>query len=533
MIDRRAFLKMNTALVAAQALNAAPEWLAPTSPGADAAPSPGATGGKRPLASVQIGPESLLEEGVEACLDFLQEEAAVDSLFCYSQTYHLIQPPAHILATDHPSPRRGRPEGELPWQWMRLPEAAFSDLAVKHANPPGAAYAKEDVFATLAEACSRRGMKLYARFLEASMRRADRIPGYQSVAVVDSAGRPGEGPCWNHPDYREWIRRTVEQMMKAYPLDGLQYGAERVGALSDVLFKGQKATCFCSHCQRRIEGAGINFRRAREGYQLLEGLMERVAAVGAGGAREPDGVGVAVLRVLFRYPEVLPFYAEWLRADNEIQAMVYHTAKAVRPTADVGQHVDHQRSSWDLFYRAIMPYSDLAAHNDFIKPIVYHEILAVRMREWVVDAMQGRVFADLGREQTLGLLYSLLGYDPNAEPSYAELAARGMSAEYVYRETARCVAGVGGRAKVYAGIGLDVPHYVPTGMVTRISKPEEVYAGTIRALDAGADGVMASREYAEMTRASLGAFGRAVREWRPPGGGTGVSGRGVDRGGWD
>ncbi len=511
---------MNTALVAAKAFAASPDWLAPAANVAAGTAAPTEAGGRGPLAAVQIGPESVLEEGVEACLDFLQGEAAVDALFCYSQTYHLIQPPPHVLATDHPSPSRGRPEGELPWMWMRLPEAAFADLAVKHSNPAGAAYAKEDVFATLAEACSRRGMKLYARFLEASMRRADRIPGYRSVAVVDSAGKPGEGPCWNHPDYREWIRRTVEQMMKAYPLDGLQYGAERVGALSDVLFKGGKATCFCPHCERRIEAAGINFKRAREGYQLLEGLMEKAAGAGAGGAREPDGVGVAVMRVLFRYPEVLPFYAEWLRADNEIQAMVYHTAKAVRPAADVGQHVDHQRSSWDLFYRAIVPYADLAGHNDFIKPIVYHEILGVRMREWVVDAMRGRVFADLGRDQTLGLLYSLLGYDASTEPSYAELAERGMSAEYVYRETARCVAGVAGRAKVYAGIGLDVPHYVPGGMVARVSKPEEVFAATTRALDAGADGVMASREYAEMTRASLGAFGRAVREWRGPGNGA-------------
>ena len=34
----------------------------------------------------------------------------------------------------------------------------------------------------------------------------------------------GVGPCWNHPDYREWIRITIDQMMRQYPLDGLQYG---------------------------------------------------------------------------------------------------------------------------------------------------------------------------------------------------------------------------------------------------------------------------------------------------------------------
>ena len=40
-----------------------------------------------PLVGIQIAPVSLLDEGIERCLDTLREKASVNSLFIYSQTY--------------------------------------------------------------------------------------------------------------------------------------------------------------------------------------------------------------------------------------------------------------------------------------------------------------------------------------------------------------------------------------------------------------------------------------------------------------
>jgi hypothetical protein len=465
----------------------------------------------RVLSGMQIGPYDPLDEGIEACLDFLQEHGAINALFCYSQTYHLGESPVNVLATDHPCPPKNPAGRVLPFQWVDLPEQPFAGLRVRHERRrPQAEYAGRDVFAELAEPCRKRGIKLYARILEAGMSRADRIPGYAEVASLNLDGRPADGPCWNHPDYREWIRLTVQETLRKYPLDGLQYGAERVGVLSEILFKGNSPSCFCPFCQERNRSKGIDVKRAIAGYRLLHDLMRGVAA---GGAKPVDGVMTEVLRVCFQYPEVLAYYREWLQADTEIHQMVYKTAKAVRPSAEVGQHVDHQRSSWDILYRAAVSYGDMAGHNDFIKPILYHEIMGPRLQEWVVDEMQKRVLADLSKEQALGLFYGIFGHDPSHEPSYANLSHSGLSPEYVYRETLRCVKGVAGRAKVYAGIGLDVPHYVPGGMKPMPSDPESVQAATSRALEAGAQGVLASREYREIRRPSLQAFGRAVRQW--------------------
>jgi hypothetical protein len=214
---------------------------------------------------------------------------------------------------------------------------------------------------------------------------------------------------------------------------------------------------------------------------------------------------------MMEYPEVLSWYREWLHADLEIGKLLSETVKRVRPSTEFGAHIDHQRSSWDIFYRAAIRYSEIASYCDYVKPILYHDILGPRLRWWVVEEMNGRVFSDFTREQTLAGLYAILGHDPAEQPNLAALPDRGLGPDYVYRETKRCVDGVAGAAKVYSGIGLDVPWHAPQGLAPFASDPEVLYQSCCRAIDAGADGLIASREYEEMRISSLEAFGRALR----------------------
>ena len=460
--------------------------------------------GKPLLAGIQISPHSLLDEGIDRCLDFLQENAGINALFLYSQTYHMGTAPLNILAKDHPTPPVDPASRKLPHLWVKLPAAPFGKLSVQHEeNRPDAQYADRDIFAELIDPCQKRGIKIYPRILEAGMRRSARIPGYTSVAAIDLDGKPSHGPCWNHPDYREWIRLTIDEIMRIYPVDGLQYGAERVGALSEVLFRGMAPACFCEHCVTRNRAKGIDPERARAGYRKLFDLIRHLEAKRG---KPSDGVMTTALRKMFEFPEVLAWYREWFKSDQEIQTMVYQTAKARRPEADVGQHVDHQRTSWDIFYRAAVSYAEMAEHNDFIKPIVYHDILGPRMKEWVIDRMQTRVLADMDHGQSLDLFYALFGHSKEDQPAYNQLMKQGLSPEYVHHEVKRCVDGAAGKAKVYAGIGFDVPTYTATGMEKFSGSPENVTKAVRRAIDAGANGVVASREYDEMTLPNLRAF---------------------------
>ena len=103
----------------------------------------------------------------------------------------------------------------------------------------------------------------------------------------------------------------------------------------------------------------------------------------------------------------------------------------------------------------------------------------------------------------------------------AELTRKGLSADYVERETRRAVAGVSshtaelasaantpGTPKIWPGIDIDIP----TGQDEKKTQPRDVRDAVRAALGAGAGGVILSRKYSEMRLANLRAAGEALRD---------------------
>ena len=467
------------------------------------------------LAGIQIQPHNLLDEGVELCLDLLQETAAVNTLFLLSHGYYVARGRAPaVLADDHGWTVRDERTRKLPKVWIRHHEKYYQDTSLRHyQNKKEEEYWNVDIFNNIQKTLRKRGMKIYARLYEPSRLALPDgsglgwIKNWESVQTVDIFGQPGRGPCWNNPDYRAWIAATMTDMFSNYELDGLQYGAERVGPLSEVLYRGIVPACFCEYCIQRNQKQGIDAERAKQGYTEL---YQYITAAAEKNTLPPDGLMTTLIRTLLKYHEILAWYYQWFEAEQEILQMIYKTVKAIKPTAEVGWHIDHQRSTWDLFYRAAVSYQTMAHHADFIKPILYHEIMGPRMQGWVLADWTQRLFKELSAEQILHNFYALRGYDPKTEPGLDELMQRGFSPEYVYRETKRLVDGVSGLSKVYAGIGLDIPW----NNEPFLSDPASVYQATLRAYAAGADGIVISREYDEMRVPGLKAVGRAVREKR-------------------
>jgi hypothetical protein len=89
-------------------------------------------------------------------------------------------------------------------------------------------------------------------------------------------------------------------------------------------------------------------------------------------------------------------------------------------------------------------------------------------------------------------------------PKANEPTPAGAWPDYVYRETRRSVASAAGKTMIFPGIGFNVPGATDDA--------DTVYQVVRKAYDAGAQGVVASREYEEMTMPNLDAFGRAVRD---------------------
>jgi hypothetical protein len=464
------------------------------------APAAAALAGAAPAApfnGIQMGSHTILDEGIERCLDFIQETAAINCVMPYINTYHKdVRMRPSLQAQDHGVPPRRMPGRKLPEVWVRHHAERFRDTSLRHQVVDGAfEYADRDLFAELREPTRKRGMKLYARVLE-GMKRERPVENWEKVVTRDIYGKPTNVACWNHPEYKAWWAATVDDLFRSYDLDGLQWGAERMGPLINIIlpWNNDPPTCFCEHCQARGRAKGIDPERARKGFEELylyvQGLM-------AGKPKPPDGVFTCFLRVLLRFPEILAWEYQYRMAREEMEQLIYKTVKAVKPSAEVGWHIDHEPSSFDIIYRAEMSYAEMAPYADFIKPIMYHDILGPRIRDWYLGRFQKTILSEVSLEESLGVYYQLFGYDRRTEPKLEQLETTGFSPEYVYRETRRSV-----------GIGFDVPW----GQTHVPANPEKVYQCVRRALDAGAGGIVVSRDYEEMRAVNLRAVGRAIRQ---------------------
>ena len=454
---------------------------------------------------IQMGPHTILDEGIEHTLDLIQDTAAINVVMPYSHGYNNAFVKPLRSRAEHGVPLTDNAGRKFPLVWVKTHDQYYKNTTLRHQVVDSTfEHHARDLFAELAQPAHKRGMKIYARVLEAGGRT---IANFSKVVTRDVDDKPTGTACWNHPEYIGFWSDTMEDLFRSYDLDGIQWGAERQGPLMNVVspWDNRAPTCFCEFCNARGKANAIDPARARQGYRALWQLAQ-----GTGHTRHADGIFASYLRVIMRYPEILAWEYQYRLSREEICAAMYKRVKSIKPTAEVGWHVDHQPSSWDMVYRAEMSYEEMAPHSDFIKPIVYHSVLGPRIRDWYLPRFKQTFLGEVSLETSLELYYDLFGYDKKVEPTLDELAKKGFSPDYVYREVKHSVASANGKTKIYAGVGFDVPG-------SPRDDPDRVYQATRRAIDAGASGVVASREYEEMRIENLRAFGRAVRDAAKPG----------------
>ena len=451
---------------------------------------------------IQMGPHTMLDEGIDHTLDLIQETAGVNAVFVYSHAYGGdLRKPLNWLATDHGVAPRDQRTRNLPLVWVKQHDQYFKDTTLRHQRVDASFdYADRDLFAEMQTPARRRGIKIYARILESSSRAVENVA---KVATVTVAGRPTLTACWNHPEYRAFWNATAEDLFRSYDLDGFQWGAERASPLANIIQNGNdsSATCFCEFCQARGKAHGIDPERARQG---LAGVLAFVQGMRAGTLKTPDGAGASFLRLLMQHPELLAWDYQYRLSREEVMAGMYETIKRIKPSAQIGWHVDHWATSMDLVARAAMSYADMAPHSDYLKVVVYHAVTGPRIRSWVAN-VQRSVLSQLTLQEALDLHYDLFGYDKTIEARADEPTPKGGSPDYVLRETKRSVASAAGRTKIYPGIGFNLPSSPP-------DDPETIYQATLNAYKGGAAGIVVSREYEELTVPNLRAVGRAVRD---------------------
>ena len=456
------------------------------------------------MIGIQVGAVSFVDESTEKVLDVLQERACVNTLFLAVFTYG--RGIAGRQIPGQPLPDHGKQEYDLNFHGgnFATPHPQYyKNTVIKDTRAPD--HGDLDILAEVLPAAKKRGMKVIC-WLEDVFRTDLRNIG--KVQERDLYGRNAETLCVNNPDYRNFFTGLVEDYARSYDIDGIMWGSERQGALSDSLgathdtppIDPGEVTCFCEFCQAKAKQRGINVERVRQGFLELEKFVRSAR----GGKRPVDGYYVQFWRILLRYPELAAWEMLFTDGLRETYAAIYKTVKAAKPTVPVGWHIWHN-NSFNPIYRAEQDLHELSNYSDFIKVVMYNNCGGERMALYA-DNISSTFYGDLSKQGLIDLNYALMGFK---EGSYDQIPHTGLSADYVYRETKRALEGVAGtNTRIWPGIDIDIPPEPNNSKCT----PQSVKAAVLAALRAGAPGVLLSRKYSEMRLANLSGAGDAIRE---------------------
>jgi hypothetical protein len=459
----------------------------------------------RKTIGIQVGSISFTDEGVEKVLDVFQERGAVNTIYLTTFTYG--RGLAGRQVPGQPFPDHGAQvsdERTFHGGNYATPHSEFyRDTVLKQTRASD--HGDLDIVATVLPAARKRGMRLFCSLEDVF--RAD-VPGVKEVAEVDLQGRRTGTLCLCHPDVRAFWAGLATDLCSSYDIDGILFFNERNGPLLNALgashaqsIASSRVTCFCEHHQRAARAQGIDFERARQGYQKLDQFVQASLK----GQRPSDGYFVEFWRLLVEWPEIIAWDRLFDAAKHQVLADVHAAVKRVKTSLQVGFHIEHV-NSFNPIFRATRSYADLASKADFLKVVVYNNCGGERYANFIRN-VGSTVFRDVPREELLQFNNHLLNYGDEAK--LGDLATTGLSPDYVFRETQRALAGVQGKCQVLPGIDIGIP----TGANSRKASPDDTYAAVAAGLKAGAQGVILSRKYSEMRLANLAAAGKAAREF--------------------
>jgi len=495
--SRRAFIKNSAAITA----------LAAAGPLGGFSPLSAMTA-KQPadtmMHGIQIGAVSFVDEGVEQVLDIMQKRGAINTLFLTTFTHGRGLGGRQIPGEKFPD--HGSQESDEKTYHggnFATPHPEFyKNTILKETRAPE--LGKFDILASVLPSARKRGMKVFASVED--QWRSD-VPGVKECSEVDLLGRRTNTLCLFHPDVQAFWTALVTDICKSYPVDGILFFNERNGPLLNALgashfqtIDSSRATCFCEHHQRAAKERGINFERAKQGYQKLDKFVQ--ASLKA--QRPSDGYYVEFNRMLLEYPEIVAWDKLFDLGKHQVLEQVYNTVKGINKNSQVGFHIEHV-NSFNPFFRATRSYEELAAKADFLKVVAYNICGGERYANFIHN-IGSTIFRDVPQEELMRFNNHLLNY--GKEASLEELPKAGLSPDYVFRETQRALEGVKGKCKILPGIDIGIP----TKSTSRKGSPQDAYLATAAAYKAGSHGVILSRKYSEMNLADIDAAGRAIRE---------------------
>jgi hypothetical protein len=119
-----------------------------------------------PFVGIQMGPHTMLDEGIEHALDLIQSTAGVNAVMTYSHAYNGdLRKPLTSLATDHGVEVRDNRNRNFPLIWVKAHEQYYKDTTLRHQEVDKSfEYADRDLFAEMVEPAKKRGWPITARW---------------------------------------------------------------------------------------------------------------------------------------------------------------------------------------------------------------------------------------------------------------------------------------------------------------------------------------------------------------------------------
>jgi hypothetical protein len=370
-----------------------------------------------------------------------------------------------------------------------------------------------DILAAVAAAARRRGLRVFATVKDDV---PETLPGREALLERDFNGQQAGTTCKNNPAYRELLAGVIDDLIRSYQVEGIMYMAERQGAFADTLglrFRGIERglpgsrTCFCGVCRAKATALGIRYDRVLGGF----GELEQFVAAGRARRRPTEGFYVTLWRLMFRYPELLRWEHFWYEGLRELTRSLYAQVKSASPAVLFGSHIWPNMNMSPLI-RAEQGISELTPYHDFLKVAMYHNCGGPRMASYIESVSQ-TAWGDVPPDELLQFHYRVMG---DEEVPYPQVRRTGLKRDFVARETRRVVEGArGSRTQILAGIDVDIPVLKadlgasPPAEASRSTR-QDIRAAVRQAFQAGAHGIVVSREYTEMQLDNLSGVGDAI-----------------------
>ena len=233
--------------------------------------------------AIQIGGRSFVDEGVDACLDTLQNTGGVNAVMATVFTYGTGLAGRQVRGEplpDHGVQQYDRVHGG---SFTRVHPEFYANSPIKDIRAPE--LGEFDILADVIPKAKSRNMQTYALFEENY--NPALMPNFDSIAEVDLYGRPGPTTCFNNPNARAFLSSMVADWVTNNDIDGIMWESERQGPLNNVIGasfnrifprRASTANCFCDFCIRKAKDSGIDGNRARQGYIALDHWVIRTQA---------------------------------------------------------------------------------------------------------------------------------------------------------------------------------------------------------------------------------------------------------------